>query len=83
MSHRPARIGRLAGHGRPVSVGEPANLVLFDPAYRGTVNPDDFATRSRNSPYRGLDLPGRVHATFLRGVATVLAGELVEGGGLA
>ncbi|MEV7124250.1 dihydroorotase [Kitasatospora griseola] len=78
MSHRPARIGRLAGHGRPVSVGEPANLVLFDPAYRGVVNPDTFATRSRNSPYKGMDLPGRVHATFLRGEATVLAGELVE-----
>ncbi|MFE1319240.1 dihydroorotase [Kitasatospora phosalacinea] len=78
MSHRPARIGRLAGHGRPISVGEPANLVLFDPAYRGVVNPDTFATRSRNSPYKGMDLPGRVHATFLRGEATVLAGELVE-----
>ncbi|MFD8599884.1 dihydroorotase [Kitasatospora sp. NPDC059646] len=78
MSHRPARIGRLTGHGRPVSVGEPANLVLFDPAYRGVVNPETFATRSRNSPYKGMDLPGRVHATFLRGEATVLAGELVE-----
>ncbi|MFF0296352.1 dihydroorotase [Kitasatospora sp. NPDC004615] len=78
MSHRPARIGRLTGHGRPVSVGEPANLVLFDPAYRGVVNPDTFATRSRNSPFKGMDLPGRVHATFLRGEATVLAGELVE-----
>jgi len=83
MSHRPARIGRLAGHGRPVSVGEPANLVLFDPAYRGTVNAETFASRSRNTPYRGLELPGRVHATFLRGVATVLAGELVEPGELA
>ncbi|MFG2912566.1 dihydroorotase [Kitasatospora sp. NPDC048298] len=78
MSHRPARIGRLTGQGRPVSVGEPANLVLFDPAYRGAVNPDSFATRSRNTPYKGLDLPGRVHATFLRGRATVLAGELAE-----
>jgi dihydroorotase len=47
------------------------------------VNPDSFATRSRNTPYRGLDLPGRVHATFLRGVATVLAGELVEAGEVA
>ncbi|MFE7588570.1 dihydroorotase [Kitasatospora sp. NPDC057512] len=80
MSHRPARIGRLTGHGRPISVGEPANLVLFDPAYRGAVNPDSFATRSRNTPYKGLDLPGRVHATFLRGRATVLAGELAERG---
>ena len=77
MSHRPAAIGGLAGHGRPVSVDEPANLVLVDPAYRGAVNPDSFATRSRNTPYRGRDLPGRVIATFLRGNATVLDGELV------
>ena len=77
MSYRPAAIGGLAGHGRPVSVDEPANLVLVDPAYRGTVNPDTFATRSRNTPYRGRDLPGRVIATFLRGTATVLDGELV------
>ncbi|WP_055588802.1 dihydroorotase [Peterkaempfera griseoplana] len=77
MSFRPARIGRLAGHGRPVSPGEPANLVLVDPAYRGTVIPESFATRSRNTPYRGLDLPGQVRATFLRGVPTVLDGEPV------
>ncbi|MFC1407701.1 dihydroorotase [Streptacidiphilus sp. N1-12] len=77
MSYRPAAIGGLAGHGRPVSVDEPANLVLVDPAYRGTVNPDTFATRSRNTPYRGRDLPGRVVATFLRGTPTVLDGELV------
>ena len=77
MSFRPAAIGRLAGQGRPVSVDEPANLVLVDPAYRGAVNPDAFATRSRNTPYRGRELPGRVVATFLRGRATVLDGELV------
>jgi len=77
MSFRPAAISGLAGHGRPVSVDEPANLVLVDPAYRGKVNPDAFATRSRNTPYLGLELPGRVVATFLRGRATVLDGELV------
>ncbi|MFC1440004.1 dihydroorotase [Streptacidiphilus sp. N1-10] len=77
MSRRPAAIGGLTGQGRPVSVDEPANLVLVDPAYRGAVNPDSFATRSRNTPYRGRDLPGRVVATFLRGRATVLDGELV------
>jgi dihydroorotase len=77
MSAKPAAIGGLAGHGRPVSVDEPANLVLLDPAYRGNVNPDAFATRSRNTPYLGLELPGRVVATFLRGRATVLDGELV------
>ncbi|MGW2278972.1 dihydroorotase [Streptomyces sp. NPDC001770] len=76
MSFRPAAIGRLDGHGRPVSAGEPANLVLVDPAYRGTVDPAGFASRSRNTPYEGRELPGRVTHTFLRGRATVVDGKL-------
>ncbi len=76
MSAAPARIGRATGHGRPVSAGEPANLVLVDPAYRGTVDPADFASRSRNTPYEGRELPGRVTHTFLRGRATVMDGKL-------
>ncbi|WP_405460945.1 dihydroorotase [Streptomyces sp. NBC_00101] len=76
MSFRPAAIGRLDGHGRPVSVGEPANLVLVDPAYRGAVDPAGFASRSRNTPYEGRELPGRVTHTFLRGRATVVDGKL-------
>ncbi|MEV8587166.1 dihydroorotase [Streptomyces sp. NPDC051180] len=76
MSFAPARIGRATGHGRPVSVGEPANLTLVDPAYRGVVDPADFASRSRNTPYEGRELPGRVTHTFLRGRATVVDGKL-------
>ncbi|OON82099.1 dihydroorotase [Streptomyces tsukubensis] len=76
MSARPARIGRLKGHGRPVEAGEPANLTLVDPAYRGTVDPAGFASRSRNTPYQGRELPGRVTHTFLRGRATVVDGKL-------
>ncbi|TDC21317.1 dihydroorotase [Streptomyces sp. 8K308] len=77
MSFRPATIGRLAGHGRPVAEGEPANLTLLDPAYRGEVDPAAFASRSRNTPYRGRELPGRVTHTFLRGRATLMDGKLV------
>ncbi|MFC8900257.1 dihydroorotase [Streptomyces cinereoruber] len=76
MSFAPARIGRAIGHGRPVSAGEPANLTLVDPAYRGVVDPADFASRSRNTPYEGRELPGRVTHTFLRGRATVVDGKL-------
>ena len=76
MSVTPARIGRATGHGRPVSAGEPANLTLVDPAYRGAVDPAGFASRSRNTPYEGRELPGRVTHTFLRGRATVVDGKL-------
>ncbi|MGW0736575.1 dihydroorotase [Streptomyces sp. NPDC002851] len=76
MSVNPAKIGRLDGHGRPVSAGEPANLTLVDPAYRGSVDPAGFASRSHNTPYEGRELPGRVTHTFLRGRATVIDGKL-------
>jgi dihydroorotase len=83
MSARPAAIGRLDGrglqaHGRPLAPGEPANLLLLDPGTRAVVDPAALASRSRNSPYAGRELPGRVVATFLRGVPTVLDGKAVR-----
>jgi dihydroorotase len=78
MSVRPAAIGRLDSHGRPLAPGEPANLVLLDPAARAVVDPAGLASRSRNTPYAGRELPGRVVATFLRGVPTVLDGKAVR-----
>ncbi len=79
MSVRPAAIGRLAAqHGRPIEVGEPASLVLVDPAGSYLVDAGALASKSRNTPYAGRTLPARVVATFLRGRATVLDGSLVE-----
>ena len=93
MSARPAAIGRLAGHGTgghrtgghgvgrhgcPLAAGSPANLVLYDPAPRQAVDPAAQASRSRNTPFAGMILPGQVMATFLRGRPTVLDGKLAR-----
>ncbi len=78
MSFTPARIGRVADHGRPLEPGEPANVVLYDPAVRRRVEPGALASLSRNTPYRGMELPGRVVATFLRGEPTVLDGRIAD-----
>jgi len=80
MSTRPAAIGRLRGQGRPLSAGEPANLVLVDADARRTVRPLGLASLSRNTPFADRELPGRVVATFLRGRPTVLDGQAVEPG---
>jgi dihydroorotase len=72
MSAAPAAIGRVARQGRPLAAGEPANVVLVDPAARWTVDPAAMATQGRNSPFAGSTLPGRVVATFFRGHPTVL-----------
>jgi dihydroorotase len=79
MSTKPAEIGRVGNQGRPIAVGEPANIVLVDPDATRTIDPRDTASLSRNNPYAGLTLPGRVVATFLRGRPTVRDGALVEG----
>jgi dihydroorotase len=76
MSVRPALIGRLGGHGRSIATGEPANLVLVDPSARWTVEPTRLASKSRNTPFAGRELPARVVATYLRGRATVRDGAL-------
>jgi dihydroorotase len=76
MSTTPAAIGRLAEHGRPIAVGEPANVVLYDASFSQVVDSTGLASLSRNTPYVGRELPGRVVATFLRGRPTVLDGKL-------
>ena len=77
MSEAPARIGGLADQGRPIAEGEPANLVLVDPAARWTVRGAELASLSHNTPFEGMELPGRVVATYLRGRCTASAGAPV------
>ena len=64
---------------RSTAGSEPANLVLIDPAasahHRARRR---LQSRSRNTPFAGLKLPGAVHATLLRGTATVLGGAVAE-----
>jgi dihydroorotase len=81
MSVAPARIGRCdtgdAAQGRPLAVGEPANVVLIDPAAVRTIDSAASASLSRNNPFEGMKLPGGVVATFLRGRPTVENATLV------
>ena len=78
MSRVPARLAGLEGHGHDPAPGVPANLTLVDPSARVVVDGGDLASRSRNTPYEGLALPGRVVATFLRGEPTVLDGKALR-----
>lgn len=78
LSHTPARIGRLASQGQPLSVGSPAEIVLYDPTVSRTFGQDNLVGKGSNSPYLGLSLPGRVMATFHNGYPTVLGGAVCE-----
>ena len=75
LSWKPAAIAHLdARHGRPIVAGEPANLVVFDPTAEWTVVPAQLASKSRNTPYAGRTLRGKVRHTIFDGTAVVIDG---------
>jgi dihydroorotase len=75
MSENPARIVGLPGQGRPLEVGEPANLTVVNPDATWTVTGPDLASRSANTPYESMTLPATVTATLLRGKVTARDGK--------
>jgi dihydroorotase len=76
MSWKPAAIAGVSDvHGRPIEVGEPANLTVFDPAAEWEVQPARLASKSRNTPFVGVALRGKVRHTVLAGAAVVVDGE--------
>lgn len=75
MSENPADIVGLPDQGRPLEVGEPANLVIVDPDGQWTVEPTALASRSANTPYEAMTLPATVTATLLRGRVTARDGK--------
>jgi dihydroorotase len=73
LSWRPAAIAGIADrHGRPVAAGEPANLAVFDPSQEWTVEPSQLASKSRNTPYAGRTVRGKVRHTILHGTPVVI-----------
>lgn len=75
MSERPAEIVRLPGQGRPIAVGEPANLTAIDPDHRWIASGKDLASKADNTPYEGMEFRAKVTTTILRGHITCLDGE--------
>ena len=70
MSANPAAIAGLEDHGRALAAGEPANLTLVDPSASYVVDRDASLSLSRNNPWHGRSVTGRVVGTWLRGTRT-------------
>ena len=78
MSSAPAKIAGYAEHGQSLRIGSKAHIAIVNPQKAWRVDRDLMASRSRNTPYHGMELPGAVIATFFRGVPTVLDSQLVR-----
>ena len=76
MSVRPARIGHVPTRVTTWSSARVANIAVVDPDASRTITPTALASKSRNTPYAGMELPGRVVHTLFAGTPTVLDGAL-------
>lgn len=74
LSAGPARILNLPGGS--LAAGAPADVVVFDPEAEVTVNAAGFSTKSRNTPFDGWKLHGRVIHTLVEGRFVVREGRL-------
>jgi dihydroorotase len=77
MSSKPALIAGMAGQGKGIAIGAPANIVLLDPSISYEVI-DESESRSRNNPYLGMSLTGKIQHVFFKGRQTVSSGKVLE-----
>ena len=80
LSTAPARIAGYGEQGRNLEIGARANLMIIDPGASWTVDRDLVASKSRNTPFHGYELPGVITHTFFNGIPTLMNGALVESG---
>jgi len=77
FSRTPARIGGYSHQGGDLKIGEMGNLTVIDPEASWRVDRDLVASRSRNTPFHGMELPGVISETFFNGVPTLRDAKLV------
>lgn len=66
LTSGPAAILGLDNKGT-LSIGGDADICVFDPEQNTDVDPDEFISTGKNSPFKGWELPGKVTHTLLRG----------------
>jgi len=76
----PAGVRDTRGHGGAIVVGAPANLQVFDPRVRWTVDRSQVHSRADNTPFHGHELVGRARHTILNGRTTLRDGHVMTVG---
>ena len=72
LSWNPARIAGIQDrHGRPIAVGEVANISVWSSTDTWNVSRDEMASKSKNTPYHGMKIRGKVKYTVFNGELVV------------
>jgi len=80
MSIAPAKIAGYSRHGQKIGVGAAANLTLINTTANWTVDRNRLASKSKNTPFEGMQMPAQVVHTFLNGKQVLNNGVIVNGG---
>ena len=76
LSWGPATVAGVSEtHGGPIDAGRPANLTVVDPAAEWVIDPAAMASSSRNTPWAGRTVRGRVRHTIVHGDPVVVDAE--------
>ena len=68
LTHEPVKIiGDKHGKLGTLAIGSQADVTIFNPGKEWLVNPNDFASRGRNTPLAGSTLKGKVMTTIFKG----------------
>ena len=78
MSIAPAKIAGYATQGLEIAVGMPANFILINPDQRWTVDKNKLKSKSKNTPFDGLELPAVVTDVFHNGEHVMKSGEILN-----
>jgi dihydroorotase len=78
MSTKPAQIAGYGNQGRNLKIGSPANLFLVDPSAKWLVRRDRLSSKSKNTPFEGMELPAVITDVFHNGVQTIADSKVVQ-----
>jgi len=78
MSIAPAKIAGYTTQGREIAVGMPANFILINPDQKWTVDKNKLKSKSKNTPFNGLELPAVVTDVFHNGEHVMKSGEILN-----
>jgi dihydroorotase len=75
MSIAPAAIAGYVHHGQELAIGAPAHLAIINPAGKMVVDRAQLASKSKNTPFHGMEFQGTVVATVFNGHLTHKVGS--------
>ncbi|MTA48386.1 MAG: dihydroorotase [Actinobacteria bacterium] len=78
MSTKPAQIAGYGNQGKNLKIGSPANLFLVDPSAKWLVRRDRLNSKSKNTPFEGMELPTVITDVFHNGVHTISDSKVVQ-----